>query len=182
MIKTQVLVQAIAFSGTQDEKVFSLTLSFDDDLEFLSNDLYEKARAYEQANKSTALFAAIEAKNGKKLTKPQRELLLLALEIQDGTEQSKPEDGSVLQEPKQDVPEPSDSSTVDTAAVQEQSEADDLEEVLTTEPEVEDEPFDEYLEEESGEEPTNSALEDAVNESLPDDSDGIDDALAALGL
>ena len=183
------IARAIAFAGTAEEKVFDVPFKQVDQADECLVLATSNAQAYEAENAQVALFAQIEAAQGKKLTKPQRELLALTLSIQGGTYKDEPE-LKTTPEVKQ-----SEDKSVETKTVQPESET-----VETTQEAV-DEPT---TSEEAVQETTKTAepVADAVKEEPvdadkvvqqaiaendaevgnTDTNDAVEDALAALGL
>ena len=211
-IEYTLLAQAVAFKGTAEQKIFQSIAKDTSELGEAMEIVTKEAEAYVSKNANAALFLAIEAKTGKKLTKPQRELLLLTLEIQnDGTnvgntgtsesngtgnitsgtgkdsepvatEDTDRESGTSGQSDTVDKP---DTTSSDPVSVQ----TTELPETNTgtkgTEPTVEqsDEGDGTTTTDEPQESDESDPLMDAVGAATPPQQDaGVEDALAALGL
>lgn len=181
-VKTTLVARAVAFAGTGEEKVFELAFEqVDKAVECLSSVRYQ-AKEYEAENAQVALFAQVEAAQGKKLTKPQRELLALTLSIQGGTYKEAAND---------DVYE---NKSVETEAVQSEPETVETTKEVVNEPPVKKEapkeqpPKKEPVE--TTEEPEVNAddvvkqaiAEDTAEQGKEDTDSAVEDALAALGL
>lgn len=213
MIKTKLIVRAIAFSGTSNEMSFSEEVLKFDELEIAQQNVFSLAKAHEALNVMAARFSAIEEAQGKKLTTPQKKLIELAFELEntdarlpsnttpsntkatDAIDEITPSEssvdigGAVPSDGEGDKwTRPSDESqaTFDTpdgqgspiltdsgdslndSAAQDKSVA----KVVNDTPEVEDEP-----------QPEADPLLDAVSAATPpEQAEGVEAALAALGL
>jgi len=159
------IARATAFAGTGEEKTFGVEFDDTDVAEQAKIKAQNLALAYEAENAQVALFAKVEAAQGKKLTKPQRELLALTLSIQGGTYEDKSVETETVQ------PEP---KTVETA--KEKVEAVQEKKVIELPPET----FDEEV---NADEVVKQAIaEDTAEQGKESTDDAVEDALAALGL
>ncbi|CAM0103018.1 hypothetical protein VPH526E571_0023 [Vibrio phage 526E57-1] len=181
-VQFTLIARAVAFAGTGEEKVFDNSIELgrgtlavtEENLESLKLAqvvVVEQAQAYEAENAQVALFAQVEAAQGKKLTKPQRELLALTLSIQGGTYENK----SVETETVQSEPE-----TVETTK-----------EVVNEPPVKKEAPKEQPTEKESVETTEEVNADDVVKQAIAEDTAeqgkentdaAVEDALAALGL
>lgn len=82
MIKTTLIARAIAFAGTSNEMSFSEEAISLKDLGIAQDSVMQLAAAHEALNVMAARFSAIEEAQGKKLTAPQKKLLELAFSLE----------------------------------------------------------------------------------------------------
>ena len=184
-VQFTLIARAIAFAGTAEEKAFDNSIELgsgmlavtEENLESLKLAqvvVVEQAQAYEAENAQVALFAQIEAAQGKKLTKPQRELLALTLSIQGGTYEDKSVETKTVQPESETVEttqEAVDEPTTSEEAVQETTET--------------AEPVADVVKEEAID--ADKVVQQAIAENdaevgNTDTNDAVEDALAALGL
>ncbi len=170
-VKTTLIARAIAFAGTGEEKVFELAFEqVDSAVECLAN-VATQAQAYEAENAQVALFAQVEAAQGKKLTKPQRELLALTLSIQGGTYEDKPVETKTVQSEPETVE--TTKEAVNEPAVKKEAPKEQPTETESTET-TEEVDADKVV--------AQAIAEDAAEQGKESTDDAVEDALAALGL
>lgn len=190
-VQLTLIARATAFAGTAEEKYFEEEVPVDcTNLGPICDQVEAKAHAYEAENAQTALFAQVEQVNGKKLTKPQRELLQTVLLIQSG--KSANDDTYEPVEQGTETP-PTDTNTEE----QTETTSDSVEQADTeTEPEenteeVQSDDVDggtespeepEQQEEQSADELVQEAAQEAEKATGSDTDAGVEAALAALGL
>ena len=181
---SKIIARATAFAGTAEEKHFDKEVD-DYEVDSVLDDVIGLAKAYEAENQQTALFAQVEQANGKKLTKPQRELLVLTLSLQAGT--------YAPSEPQSTTPPPTDSKPKD----EDEHAADKPEQTspeATTKESTSEVPSDgvdggteeapedpEPKEEQSADDLVEQAANDAEKATGGDTDEGVEAALAALG-
>ncbi|AUR95264.1 coil containing protein [Vibrio phage 1.204.O._10N.222.46.F12] len=184
-VQLTLIARATAFAGTAEEKHFEEEVPADcTNLGPICDQVEAKARSYEAENAQTALFAQVEQANGKKLTKPQRELLILALSLQAGTHE--PVEQSTETPPTDSNPEEQTETTSDSVeqTATETTSKESTEEVqsdgVDDSTESTEEP--EQQEEQSADELVQEAAQEAEKATGSDTDAGVEAALAALGL
>ena len=173
-VQLTLIARATAFAGTAEEKHFDVHFANEVSANECLVSVEEKAKAYEAENAQVALFAQIEAAQGKKLTKPQRELLALTLSIQGGTYEDKPVETKTVQ------PEPETVETTQEAVDEPTPSEEAVQETTKTAEPVADAAQEEPID-------ADKVVQQAIAENdaevgNTDTNDAVEDALAALGL
>lgn len=184
-VQLTLIARATAFAGTPEEKHFEVPfIEPSQAAKLAKKKAAEQAIQYTTEHEQTALFTQVEQANGKKLTKPQRELLILALSLQAGTHE--PVEQSTETPPTDSNLKEQTETTSDSVeqADNEQATEESTEEVQSDgvdgNTEYPEEP--EQQEEQSADELVKEAAQEAEKAAGSDTDAGVEAALAALGL